>query len=281
MNIGNQWVTHLAWGSWRNERQFSSAWVNDKPSKTRSDFYLGEALLACCLADGSIRILRICQDLDVSPQRGVSPRVGELVVNVDTSLPAFSSFGSQLTALKWLNLSRNSREKVCPPEPQIICFIKSASRKPTLFCARPGRLHFLHLHLEQEQFPFQVKTLNIPLSSTLPGSSRFSPVTGLIRLGGGADQTILVSLLDGSIHVIKDACTDPDFDAEFEYRERESDGPESFEHERITTQRFSRLVRSVMMEAEVESSHFNDAGRISTMLSLGEADTMTIIWIHE
>lgn len=95
------------------------------------------------------------------------------------------------------------------------------------------------------------------------------------------DEPLLISLFDGTIHAIRNACTDPKFnlgmgDAEFEFEDA------AFVERRddfATSHRLSRLVRSVMMEAETGPSRFNDVGRISTSLSFGDPDT--IVWLHE
>ena len=246
-----------------------------------SNSILGEALLACGLTNGSIRILRICQELDVSSQEILSCSAG-LVVNVDTTLPTISNFPSLPTAMKWINLGRNKNEKVSPSMDlrSIMSDPDNMLMKPTLVCARPGELHFLQFHSVRDHCVPQVKTLVVPQSSTSPASCRFLPVTGVIRLDRDEGQTLRIVLLDGSVHVVRNACSDPEMDSEVNDRERNFDGAGSLELDNtITSQMLSHLVRSAMMEAEPESSRFNVTGRISTALSFGAPGT--IIWIHE
>ena len=114
-----------------------------------------------------------------------------------------------------------------------------------------------------------------------PDSSRFSPVTGVIRIDYEQQDTLLVSLFDGTIHVVKDPCTDPEIELGL------GDAGPSFDGTGVlgstegimTSYRISRLVRSVVMDAAGDASRLNDTGRISTLLSFGDPDT--ILWLHE
>ncbi|THU78751.1 hypothetical protein K435DRAFT_973415 [Dendrothele bispora CBS 962.96] len=205
------------------------------------------ALVAYGTSDGVVDIVKVKQRVQRAEGTGFAFNI------VTTIEPGNSSIGETrragLTALEWVDI----------PE-----------RKPVLVYCKPGTVHLWSA--PPETTPRWSGDLTIPLKTQKHsvGSSCFHPVTGLQYIA--RRDKLIISLLDGSFHVVHDLSTSPNITAVAE-EDSESDALT------LTSKQLSSTVRSVFSRVEQETITFSDVNRMSGMVSYEDAGVLG--WVHE
>ncbi|KAI5121645.1 hypothetical protein M0805_001172 [Coniferiporia weirii] len=253
VRIADEWITHLAWGPWRAIRPFHT-----------------EAYLACGVADGSIVIVRINQWLE--PVSSTTPFGPTFSIRADANvlhMRASDADGKGITALSWVDR------------------IEIPHEKPTLFHAKPGLFRFFQLQPTESNSTAQADTvanlqirgielaaLKVQTQKTSIGSSSLLPVSGIIRLAGSDRDIALITLFDGSFHIVRDICTTPAYDL--------AGGGSVHSNDRtlpLSSALLSRNARAVFTKTEGGKVQWTDVGRTSG--AVGFDGISTFLWLHE
>jgi hypothetical protein len=96
------------------------------------------------------------------------------------------------------------------------------------------------------------------------GSSSLQPVSGLHYIR--QKDALVISLFDGSLHVIHDLSREPSWN------------PSTTDHG-LTSQKVSEVSRSLFTQAELRSTGNADVNRISGLISYDGYST--VLWVHE
>ncbi|CCM02571.1 uncharacterized protein FIBRA_04674 [Fibroporia radiculosa] len=201
-----------------------------------------EAHLACGVTDGSIAVIRVAQALQSRPSAsGLIPHY-EIECNFSVQDDkACESDGRSITSLQWINV--------------IDCCILSYTK--------PGCVYLRRHPLGSGSWS---DTRKIPLHTqkVSVGASALCSVSGTAYIS--RTDTLVLSLADGSFHVIHAVSTEP------------STEPLHSGHH-LTSETISRAIRAVFVKAEPEPSSTKDIQRIYGTTSYdGYA---TFVWLHE
>ncbi|KAH8110999.1 transcription factor IIIC subunit delta N-term-domain-containing protein [Phellopilus nigrolimitatus] len=259
VRIADEWITHLAWSPWRAVQSFHS-----------------EAYLACGVADGSIIIARVRQRLEISQDAPVSPLSPRFYIAADVDVLgsyASDADGKGITALSWVNKVDNPYEL------------------PTIFHSKAGLFRFFQLQppepsaigeteaaAPQRPRGVELATLRVQTQKASVDSSSFAAVSGLSRVTDPESSPLVVTLHDGSLHVVRNPCTAPAF-----VNRGGDDGMDINTDEEgtasLSSANLSRTARAVFVQAEGGTILPTDVCRISGANSFDEAQT--IAWLHE
>lgn len=120
-------------------------------------------------------------------------------------------------------------------------------------------------------------TLRVRVQKASVDSSPLYPVSGLSRIFDPEKDILVVTLFDGSFHVVHNACTSPKFDPISQ--PQDTMAVEEANNSSLTSARLSHLARSTFVEAEGGSLEHTDVGRISG--AVGFDGFGSTLWLHE
>ncbi|EJD07659.1 uncharacterized protein FOMMEDRAFT_16290 [Fomitiporia mediterranea MF3/22] len=254
IRIADDWITHLTWNPWRSPQPF-----------------LSECYLACGLANGTIAIVYVRQRLELIAS--TAPFGPAFTVHTEFNVLDDLASGADekgISALAWVDRAEVSEEK------------------PTLFHAKPGSFRFFQLSTTGTDMNTRASsgrdlgTLCVQVQKTSVDSSSLYPVSGLGRVRALTSDTLIVTLFDGSFHVVQDACSSPRLDSTIEPRDAVHVGNDTETHvgnNSLTSTNLSCLARATFVEAEGSAVQQADIGRISGAVNFDGFGT--ILWIHE
>lgn len=104
-----------------------------------------------------------------------------------------------------------------------------------------------------------------------------SSVSGVSRIEDGNEEMVIISLFDGSLHIIRDVCNAPAF-IHTDGKSQETLVNEA-EHMLPSSTRLSMMARRAFMKTESERPTFADVSRIKG--STGFDELGTLLWMHE
>ncbi|KAI0630592.1 putative zinc-finger of transcription factor IIIC complex-domain-containing protein [Trametes polyzona] len=223
--VSDRWVTHLAW----------SAWVKSHDGTS-------EAMLACGAADGSVTILTVIQTLAFKPSLSKFSSDHELVVSIRRHEGiGYDADGRAITGMKWANMQ---------------------GRNPVLIVHKAGTIHLLAV-----PSPVAVwagcRTLYLRARPRSVGSSALCPASGICFLPN-LDASV-VTLSDGSFHVVHRISVDPTLDADLS--------------DVVTSDALSAMSRSVFLLAEPGKMSVKDVDQVNGMTAYD--DSSTFMWAYE
>lgn len=99
----------------------------------------------------------------------------------------------------------------------------------------------------------------------------------MVRIADDGEDLIIVSLFDGSLHIIRDGCTIPTLNSMGTERADSSEMNELLS--KPTSMKLTQLVRRAFARTESECITSADVGRIGGMADFD--DTGTLVWMHE
>jgi general transcription factor 3C protein 4 len=225
-------------------------------------FTPGHAFLAHGSSDGSIGLVKIIQRLkSLEPTSTFGEEYSaEMVFEVQEYRP-FEPDNRGITALVWVEpLFRSvSKKPVCISQARF----DDGSLQPILVHCKPGMVHLWSLATAGSPWSgsrsFTLRTQRFSV-----GSSSLCPASGINYLR--REDALLVTLSDGSFHVIDKLSTGPSMGPW---------GPDAI----LTSERLSGISRSVFTQAEhgnIENTDVNNIRGQSCYDNFG-----TIIWVHE
>ncbi|KAG9000337.1 hypothetical protein FRB93_012731 [Tulasnella sp. JGI-2019a] len=230
--VSDSWVTHVAWSSWTN-----------------TDDGCCTAMIACALADGTARRIRIFQKLSVSPTDANGSQVYQQDIST-VGLPngsAHESDGRTITSIRWVD---------------------TAEGKPLLVLTKSGTILVWSEHLGFCTIPIQNRGI-------CGNSSPFLPPAGFIYLA--TQDVIILILSDSSFHIIHHASTLPSFSSTSIAHEALESLPQ------IDSHVLGQALRSTAAVVEQSSG-----GKLLSHTDLIENcglttfdDLGTVLWFHE
>ncbi|KZP30470.1 hypothetical protein FIBSPDRAFT_777198 [Athelia psychrophila] len=225
----SQWTTHLSWSPWLT--------ISDRKCK---------AYLAYGTADGAVGLIAITQILQsASTLSGIGENHTTLIsYSLPPQLPSAAD-GRSISSMHW---------------------VETISGHTILAVYKPGVVH-----LWPAPSPAAIdstwdvpRTIFLQTQKTSVGSSAVLPVSGTFY--EPKDDSLIISLYDGSFHVIHRLSNDPT------YNLTKSPGC-------ISTDTISRTARLLFMRAEAREIQKTDANRTSGMMSYDQSST--VLWAHE
>ncbi|KAJ7483210.1 transcription factor IIIC subunit delta N-term-domain-containing protein [Mycena latifolia] len=224
--VSDQWITHLAFSSW-------TAVAGEK----------SEIKLAYGIADGSVGLMKITQSLySVPSSTGFS-----LDFTIQTHVEKISPIILQpdntgITALSW----------IFPPGNMIL--VRNTPGVVSLWSGNSTSTLSWSGH----------RSLRLCTQKLSVGSSSLQPVSGLHYVA--QEDALLVSLFDGSIHVIRSLTKEPGL----------ANTPSLDE---LTSQGLSRFLRSAFTRTEKEKVSKRDVNRVSGMIPYDGSSV--VLWVQE
>ncbi|KDQ50704.1 hypothetical protein JAAARDRAFT_199699 [Jaapia argillacea MUCL 33604] len=199
-----------------------------------------EAYLACGCSDGSVTLIRIVRNLD--PIVSATNFGGEFDIQTlyDVQSPKPVQSDKQgITALTW---------------------VEGSGGVLILAVCKPGIVHLWPLSGCSWS---GIRLIHLQTQKVSVGSSSLSAPSGVVYVP--RQDVLLVSLQDGSFHVIHHVSSDPILVNE--------------DSEKLSSAHLSRTVRSVLVKSEAGEMKWSDVGRISGMSSYDSSST--VAWVHE
>ncbi|KAF7421080.1 hypothetical protein PC9H_011600 [Pleurotus ostreatus] len=145
-----------------------------------------------------------------------------------------------------------------------LSWISPPSRQPILVFGSPGVLHLWSpLNRSDSSDWVGLRSLKLTTQRMSVGSSALYPPSGIQYLGRW--DILLISLFDGSAHIVHNITGGPSWD------------PPAEDCTSLATGHTSKLVRSIF-EAYEPNSTFEDVGRICGMCCY---DSSAAVWVHE
>ncbi|KAJ6616962.1 transcription factor IIIC subunit delta N-term-domain-containing protein [Mycena sp. CBHHK59/15] len=229
LEVSEKWITHLALSPWTVVEQ------------GKCDAC--EIFLAYGAADGSVGLVKVVQVLrSTSPPSAFCPEYDLAARFEKFDKSVFESDNSGITALSWiLPPPANGRQMVLVRTTPGIVSLWSTESSALGWAGRRSIL---------------LSTQNCSL-----GSSSLQPVSGLHY--AKAEDVLLVSLFDGSIHAIRCVTTDP----------RLAQSQDS-----ICSQTLSTVARSTFVRTEKERVTKQVMNRLSGMI---QYDGPVVVWVQE
>ena len=242
------------------------------------------------MANGAVVLIHVCQRLEAA-STSFSPTFTVQAEYSVLDLSPSGPDGSGITALAWIERLELPHEKVIDPiflslsaAYSSITPAGSPSIKPTLFYAKPGVFHFYRISVSLTEAITSVPNgeilgaVEVQRQGTSVDSSPFYPVSGYGRVADMESDILIVTLFDGSIHVVRDACTSPNLDS---VGQPQNIGPPDSEAntDGINSTQLSHLVRRAIVQAEGSPLRYVDVGRISGAVDFDGLGT--ILWLHE
>ncbi|KAI1793486.1 transcription factor IIIC subunit delta N-term-domain-containing protein [Ganoderma leucocontextum] len=225
VQVSDRWVTHLAWSPWLLSQDGTC-----------------EAMLACGISDGSVTILVVRQTLTSKPGTTRFVPTRDLGLKVEAhDEKVCDSDGRAITGMRWANVTGRTPILIFHKAAVLLLWSTSSVRS-----AWSGS-----------------RSLLLPTQKRSVGSSALSPSSGVSYI---PDRDIcVVSLSDGSFHVIHSLSANPTLDP-----------PPS---EGVSSQTLSAVSRAFFARAEPEKVSLKDVDRINGMTTYdGRA---TCIWTYE
>lgn len=125
----------------------------------------------------------------------------------------------------------------------------------------------------------ELAALRVQLQKTSVDSSPLYPVSGLSRIIDMESDVLLVTLLDGSFHVVQDIFSAPKFRTLDAMSDEAEATVSNYNRVHLTSASLSRLARSAFVNAEGGALRSMDVGRISSAVSFDNFGT--VLWLHE
>ncbi|GBE86530.1 hypothetical protein SCP_0904090 [Sparassis crispa] len=225
-HISDNWINQLAWSSWNAVHPGTC-----------------QAFLACGSPDGSVSVVEVIQTLDStsSDARFITEYYLKEIINVKDGAICHSD-GRNVTGMKWID---------------------ATGRNPILVYCKPGMLH-LWSGLSLAGGWSGPRAINLRTQKVSVGASALCPASGISYITHS--DTLVVSLSDGSFHVIHQFSTAPSLNS-VSYGDS------------LTSERLTAAARNAFVKVEPEPPLFWDVNRINGMASYD--DSATYVWIHE
>lgn len=137
--------------------------------------------------------------------------------------------------------------------------------------AKPGILRFFRLESADPPQGHELSVLRLTTRKTSVGSSSLTPVVGITHVRGL--DTLIVTLFDGSYHVVKNVSTRPTL-ADKSVMEDDGEGESS-----MTSAKLSRIAREYFVAAEAGSAKFSDMNATNGVTEFDGSGT--VVWLHE
>ncbi|KAF9244208.1 transcription factor IIIC subunit delta N-term-domain-containing protein [Melanogaster broomeanus] len=238
-NVDSEGMVYLI-----REAKFSEKWITHlswSPWFVTSDRKC-QSVLAYATDDGAVGLITISQILQTTLDPGFVPTYAlELV-------------------------SEQQTEAVCAPNKcavPTLDWIAVPGRNPILVFSKPGVIHLWSWPSSLTQW-HGGRVLFIQAQRLSIGSSEFSPVSGLSYVK--QRDVLLVSLFDGSLHVVHNFSVEPSWT------------PTSSE-DQLTSEALSQASRAFFAQATPAGIGYMDVNRISGLVSYDLHSTLT--WIYE
>ncbi|KAI0340524.1 hypothetical protein BDW22DRAFT_1398185 [Trametopsis cervina] len=235
-NGGDSVMVHVSVIEVSNERITHLAWSFWTPGESGTS----EALLACGISNGAIVVFKITQTLVQSSSSPSFSQEFDLDVSHENLSTVCHPTRRCTSALRWINLDR-----------------------PTLVFGKPGVLTLWRLP-DPSGLWDGVKNIRLKTQKVSSGSTALAPITGLANIA--TRDALVVSLSDGSFHVIKNISTEPSLSPD--------DGSDEF-----SSHRLSVVARQHFIAVEEEDIQRIDVNYTHGMTSFD--DDSAFLWIHE
>jgi len=229
IDVSQQWITHLAWLPW-----------------TRTGEKECFAILAYSTSDGTLGLIRVTRAYGVEPRGSEFGPGLVLSTNVSHAL--------------WSN---------CEAEDRIVTglsFIEPQNMKPVVVVFRAGVVQLWADECEGTTWkglrPFSLHRQDIS-----SGSSILYPPSGLVY--SPEDDSLVLSLTDGSFHVIYDISSAPTATPPVDPTKQPG----------LSSSDLSSMSRRVFIRAEGGAIHHTEMNRINGMVSFGGFPVVS--WAHE
>ncbi|GJE86983.1 transcription factor IIIC subunit delta N-term-domain-containing protein [Phanerochaete sordida] len=226
VRVGDRWITRLAW----------SAAICTRPGTSQT-------YLACALADGSVVVTEIAQTITATSDTAAFYPEYNLEVTVNKlEEEVFDGDQKSTTSLRWIDTSQ--------PEP-ILVFTKPGVvylwSKPSAFTPWSG-----------------LRAIRLERQKLSVGSTPFAMVSGVSY--SPRSDALVVSLADGSFHVVQKVTTDPAL------------APGTAE-DNLASASVSKTARAVFIKVEEDDVDRRQVNAIYGMTSYDGDSYYT--WIHE
>ncbi|PAV19637.1 transcription factor tfiiic complex subunit sfc9 [Pyrrhoderma noxium] len=256
--IADECITHLSWSKWRVAHTSCV-----------------EAFVACGISNGSVVIVRVRQRLERNHTT--------------------EAFAPEFSILEEVDILSNRVPEVDKRILTGLTWIDGPDEKPTLFLSKSGVFSFFRIQSSEQKNLSQdpellappsdpqlrhLTTIRVRTQKTSIDSSSLSPVSGVFRVETSEDSNIIITLFDGSFHVIRNVWNEP------LYRD---DSPNKDENivsaddnnllNNLTSAALSNLARSIFWKVEGAAIQDKDVGRISGATSFDEYGTA--LWLYE
>ncbi|KAH7920247.1 hypothetical protein BV22DRAFT_1021558 [Leucogyrophana mollusca] len=197
-----------------------------------------ESFLAYASDDGSIRLLKVAQTLQPVSNTGLVPQFAASVEcsSEDEPETVHGADSRSITVLTWVEVP---------------------GRSPILVSSNPGLVHFWSRDKGAH-------TLTLHTQKYSAGSSALAPVSGVAYVP--ERDALIISLFDGSFHVVHDLCGNPSLSSPI-------DG------DTVTSETLSHTSRSLFAQATPTGIEHMDVNRINGMVSYDGLSTL--VWIYE
>ncbi|OCH96338.1 hypothetical protein OBBRIDRAFT_787420 [Obba rivulosa] len=199
-----------------------------------------QAYLACGDGDGSVTIVKVTQTLQSIPEVNENSKI-IASFEIQEERPSEND-GRVITGMKWIHTSR---------------------RGPILVYCKAGVVNVWSDKVTSDQWSGRRSFLLVTRKLSV-GSSSLCPVSGIEYVEN--KDSLVVSLSDGSFHVLRQLSTDPQRD-----NQHTGDG--------LTGPQLSAASRSVFRQVEPETVQTKDVQSIYGMSSYDGQGTY--VWIHE
>lgn len=232
------------------------------PRRPVSDYSPGKAYLAYGTADGAVGLIAITQTLQsVATLSGIGENH---TVFLSYSLPPqqpSAADGRSISSMHWVETISGH---VRPLEGSLCATLNLFQIILVVF--KPGVVHLWPaLLLAAIGSTWDApRTIYLQTQKTSVGSSALLPVSGTFY--EPKDDSLIISLYDGSFHVIHGLSNDPTYNSKRSSR-------------RISTDTLSNTARVLFMRAEAREIQKTDANRTSGMMSYDQSST--VLWVHE
>ncbi|THH15736.1 hypothetical protein EW146_g4774 [Bondarzewia mesenterica] len=228
ISVTEQWITTMAWSSWCSV-----------------DSRICSVYLACGLSDGSILKLQVIESLILDSTAAVLAPCFQIETKTCISVDSPSDVDKRsITGMLWV-------------EPR--------SREPVLVYCKPGIVHLWSKNSGDGSWSGS-RTFILRTQRTSNAASSLHPATGIQYYE--CHDILVLSLFDGSFHVIYDISSEPTLQAQVD---KVVPGLRSWD--------LSSISRSVYVQTEGKATTEIDMNRISGMVSYDNMST--VAWVHE
>lgn len=240
LSVADIWITHLAFSTWN---LVQSGWC--------------EGYLAYGTSDGSIGLVKISQTL---LEEDCFSFVPEYIIKLDldhqrSQMVYDSQNLAGITALRWINI---------------------AGRNPILVTSNPGLIKLWSP--PSNKFPTTdgwtgYRSLLIKSQKISVDSSAFHHVTGILYLEN--QDALVITLFDGSFHVIRDLSRDPQWASISDIQSHDDE----VDYGTLTSENLSKVSRTLFVKAEKGNVDRRDMVRINGVAPYDDASCFS--WMYE
>lgn len=265
VEISDRWPIHLAWSAWTLDQDGNCKHVVAS-FHAHVDMLLGEATLACGLADGSVVVLSVRQALTF-PSSGTQS-LPEHKVMVMVQMPAETlsgACGKAITGMRWANIVGRTVSRLGRLSATLVRGLNT-DIQPVLMYHTAGLLHLWSSGPSgpSHQAWSGYRAIQLRTQTRSVGSSSLCPASGISYVP--RHDVCVIALSDGSFHTI--------------HRLSENPSLEPSPPERGTSsEALSEASRTIFTRIEAEKVSYKDVDRPSGMLSYDRCSTF--IWTYE